>query len=389
MRTASFDEIRAGRVTDVYFQRTWQILTAKDIHKRVTVEVKAVSLPDGYSWAVLAGVEEAVEALLGLPVDMRAMSEGTLFQAGEPIFSITGDYVEFGRLETAVLGFLCQASGIATKAARCKKAAGDRQVISFGARRMHPSLAPIIERYAYMGGCDGVSVILSAEQLGIPASGTMPHALILITGDVVDAVKLFDEIVPPDVKRIALVDTFCDEKQESIRAAEALGDRLYGVRLDTPGSRRGDFLKIIEEVRWELDIRGFSHVKIFVSGGIDEEKIIELNPAVDGYGVGTAISSASVIDLAMDIVEIEGKPVAKRGKKSGVKQVLRCTQCGESRLTIEGGDYDRECSCGGAPRELLTHVIRGGKLLRPLPSVHETRDYVIEQLWREWVAGIR
>ncbi|MDO8683704.1 MAG: nicotinate phosphoribosyltransferase, partial [Armatimonadota bacterium] len=315
MHTASFEEIRGGQVTDIYFQRTWEILTAKDIHKQVTVEVKAVALPEGCPWAVFAGLDEAVEVLLDLPVDVSAMREGTVFYPGEPVLNITGDYTEFGRMETAVLGFLCQASGIATKAARCKKAAGNRQVISFGARRMHPSLAPMIERYAYLGGCDGVSVILSAERLGIPASGTMPHTLVLILGDVVRAVELFDEVVPPEIKRVALVDTFCDEKSESIRAAEALGDRLYAVRLDTPGSRRGDFYKIIEEVRWELDIRGFQNVKIIVSGGIDEEKILELNPLVDGYGVGTSISNAPVIDFALDIVDIEGKPVAKRGKK--------------------------------------------------------------------------
>ena len=85
--------------------------------------------------------------------------------------------------------------------------------------------------------------------------------------------------------------------------------------------------KILDEVRWELDLRGFEDVKLIVSGGLDEGDIAELNPHCDGYGVGTAISNAKTIDLALDIVEIEGKPFTKRGKKSGRKQVLRCETC--------------------------------------------------------------
>jgi nicotinate phosphoribosyltransferase len=380
VHTASVQDIHNGHVTDIYFERTWQILSARNIHKRVAVELRAVSLPEQYPWAVLAGVEEALQSLIGYDVNVRAMAEGTIFHAGEPVLTIEGDYLEFGRLETAILGYLCQASGIATKAARCRKAAGDRQIISFGARRMHPALAPLIERYAYLGGCDGVSVTMSAKQLGISASGTMPHALVLLMGDVLQAVQAFDEVIPADVGRIALVDTFCDEKTEAVRAAQALGDKLYGVRLDTPGSRRGNFLKIIEEVRWELDIRGFSHVKIFVSGGIDEGKILELNPLVDGYGVGTAISSSRVVDFAMDIVEIEGVPVAKRGKMSGIKQVLRCSQCGNSITVMASDSHTTECECEGTMVGLLAPVIRAGRLIGPAPTVQETRGHVVEQL---------
>jgi len=116
------------------------------------------------------------------------------------------------------------------------------------------------------------------------------------------------------VHRVVLVDTFCDEKNESLRVAEALGKDLYGVRLDTPSSRRGDIRKILQEVRWELDYRGYHHVRLFVSGGIDEEEIISLRDIVDSFGVGTSISNAPVLDLAMDIVEIESRPMAKRGR---------------------------------------------------------------------------
>ena len=105
-------------------------------------------------------------------------------------------------------------------------------------------------------------------------------------------------------------------------AAETLR-RLNAVRLDTPSSRRGNFRRIVEEVRWELDIRGFKNVGIFVSGGIDEAEIGELRDIVSGFGVGTSVANAKCIDFALDIVEIEGEPCAKRGKKGGKKQVYR------------------------------------------------------------------
>ena len=105
--------------------------------------------------------------------------------------------------------------------------------------------------------------------------------------------------------------------------AEALGKELFAVRLDTPSSRRGDLYRIVEEVRWELNLRGFDHVKIVASGGIDEYEILHLNPVVDSYGVGTSIANAPVLNFALDIVEIDGRPMAKRGKWSGAKDVLR------------------------------------------------------------------
>ena len=272
-QTATFDEIKAGKITDVYFERTMKILKAKGIDKRVKAEFIAKELPDNAEWAVFAGLEEVAELLRGMKVNVRAMEEGTIFRPLQPVMEIEGMYTDFGIYETALLGLICQASGIATRAARCKMAAGERKVISFGARRMHPVLAPMIERNAYIGGCDGVSVIRSAELIGEEPMGTMPHALILVMGDVEKAIKAFDEVIGPDVKRTALVDTFIDEKFEAVKAAEALGGKLYAVRLDTPASRRGNFYRIIEEVKWELDIRGFGDVKIYVSGGINEEKV--------------------------------------------------------------------------------------------------------------------
>lgn len=379
IHTTTWREVKGGTVTDIYFERTKQILEAKGIDRHVRAEFVAKGLPQGWSWAVLAGVEECAEVVNGLPIDVRMMKEGTLFNPHQPVMEISGRYLEFGRYETTLLGLICQASGIATMAARCKKAAGDKEVISFGARRMHPTIAPLIERNAYIGGCDGVSVGLGAELIGKEPVGTMPHALILIVGDTVTATKAFDEVIEPRVRRVSLIDTFNDEKVEALNVAGELSDRLYAVRLDTPGSRRGDFLELMREVRWELDLRGYTEVKLFLSGGIDEKDIERFNPLADAYGVGTAISNAPVIDFSMDIVEIEGKPLAKRGKMSGSKRVFRCSECGATRVSPINQE-PRACACGGIEEDILVPFVEQGDLQYELPTASQIRDFVLQQL---------
>ncbi len=379
LHTANAEKIRKGLVTDVYFERTEKILRAKGINKEVRAEFMAKGLPANWPWAVFAGAEECISLLKDLPVDVRIMKEGTIFGPYQPVLEVHGKYLDFGRYETALLGFICQASGVATMAARCRKAAGERQVISFGARRMHPAIAPLVERNAYIGGCDGVAVALGAELVGTQPVGTMPHALILIVGDTVEATKAFHEIIEPHVNRVSLIDTFNDEKIEAINVAKALGQDLYAVRLDTPASRRGDFVKIMEEVRWELDLRGYNHVKIFLSGGLDEYQILKYNRFADAYGVGTAISNAPVIDLSMDIVEIDGQPLAKRGKRSGAKTVLRCKDCFNSQV-VPLGQKPLPCKCGGEQEEILCPSISKGEMTVPLPKPAEIRNFVIKQL---------
>ena len=266
---ATPEQIKAGQVTDVYFQRTAAILDAKGLDAYVRAEFTAKSLPAKWEWAIFAGLAEVTYLLDGIGVNVRAMEEGALFRSLEPVLEIEGSYREFGVYETAVLGLLCQASGIATRAARCRLAAGsDRRLISFGARRMHPAIAPMIERAAYLGGCDGVAVVASAELLGTEPVGTMPHALVLLLGDTVRATQAFHDVIDKNVPRISLIDTFHDEKFAALEVAEALGSDLTALRLDTPGSRRGDLREIVDEVRWELDLRGYEDIEIFVSGGI-------------------------------------------------------------------------------------------------------------------------
>jgi len=379
-QTASEADIKSGEVSDVYFARTVQILKARGIQKRVKAEVRLKSFPQpDWNVGVLAGIEEAAGLLTGLPVNVWAMDEGTLFGSHQPVLVIEGIYVEWAQYETALLGFLCQASGIATKAARCKRAAGERQVVSFGARRMHPALAPMIERNAFIGGCDGVAVTKSAELIDADPVGTIPHALVLLFGDTVQALRAFNDVVDPKVRRVALIDTLQDEKFEAIRVAEALGKDLYGVRLDTPSSRRGDFYQILSEVRWELDIRGFEHVKILASGGIDEYEILRLNPLVDGYGVGTSIANAPVLSFALDIMEIEGRPMAKRGKRSGSKQVWRLPGTVDN-VVLPAGKAAPVGADGRRAEALLKPLIADGKIVRDLPPPRTLREYVLEQM---------
>src|SRR5437899_8820377 len=135
--------------------------------------------------------------------------------------TLAGPYLDFGLLETALLGLLCQATGIATAAARSQLAAGARPVYSFGARRMHPSIAPMIERAAFIGGCDGVAAVKSAELLGVAPVGTMAHALILILGEE-RAWKAFDRVIDPRLPRAALGGTSQAENFGGAAAAVAL-----------------------------------------------------------------------------------------------------------------------------------------------------------------------
>lgn len=377
--TASTEEILEGKVTDVYFTNVEKALRHLGANPNVAAEVRAGGLPENWRWAVLAGLEESLKLLEGHAVDLYCLPEGTIFGPEDTVLILEGRYLEFAVLETALLGFLCEASGVATRAARCRLAAGDRMVLSFGARRMHPAITPMIERNAYIGGCDGVSALTSAELIGERALGTMAHSLMLCVGDEKTAFRAFDAVADPDVRRVALVDTFQDEKFGALTAAETLGDRLFGVRLDTPSSRRGDFLKIMREVRWELDLRGFGHVKIFLSGGLDEYDIMRYNDYADAYGVGTSISNAPVIDFSFDIVEVEGKPRAKRGKMSGKKQTFRCPDCG-GNLLAPFDDKAISCPCGGTGQPLLARYLDNGRLVGDLPAPQDIRRYVLGQL---------
>jgi nicotinate phosphoribosyltransferase len=352
----------------------------------VTAEVTSSELPEGWTWGVYTGLEEALRLFEGRPVDMYSFREGTVFRAKSrkgvlvPVMTISGPYYDFALYETPLLGFLCHSSGISTVSSRYRIRCGEKTLLAFGIRRAHPAIAPMIDRASYIGGCDAVSSIAGAELIGHPPQGTMPHASVIVFGDSAKAFEAYSASVSGDERKIVLVDTFSDERQESLLAAMSVKG-LYGVRLDTPRSRRGSLPSIVSEVRWELDRRGHRDVKIFVSGGIREEDIGDLIAAgVDGFGVGTAISNASVIDYSLDIVEVEGEAISKRGKFSGRKQVYRCPGCFQFDVLPEGSAVPTCSNCNLKEENMLRKVISNGKIVSKTESTDEIRNYVISQL---------
>lgn len=313
--SASHTEISCGATTDIYFVKTYEILRAKGLlDTPVTAEVFARRS------GVLAGVPEVLNLLKGKQLEIWGLPEGETFSAKEVVLRIKGAYGDFGLFETTILGFLAGSSGWATAARQAKEAAGGRPVFCFGARHVHPAVAPVMERAAIIGGADGASCILGAKLAGKEPAGTVPHAVILIMGDTLEVALAYDELMPAGHRRLILVDTFHDEAEESLRLAAALGRKLEGVRLDTPGERGGVTPDLVREVRARLDAAGYQHVRIFVSGGLDPEKIALLAEAgADAFGVGSFISAAAPVDMTMDLKEIHGRPVAKRGRIPGIQ----------------------------------------------------------------------
>ena len=379
---ANEKEIRNAKTTDAYFIHTKEVLRKSNIDSRVVMEVFARDVPYPDNWGLLTGVYEVAKLLEGLPIDVWSFDEGSVFVADrnsvmyEPLMVIEGRYVDFAEYENPLLGLLSASTSVSTRAAKFRIATGSKLLLSFGTRRVHPALAPMVERACYLAGFDGVSNVLGAKLLKLEPSGTMPHALVQILGSQEKAWRLFDETIPKSVPRVALVDTFWDEKAESIKAFEVLGPRLWGVRLDTPASRRGDFAKIAEEVRWELDIRGGKNVRIIVSGRLEEETITKLNPIVDGYGVGTAVAYPPVIDLSAKIVEVEeGKKKefrAKRGGLGGRKAVFRSSGFKDT-VVLDSGRSNR----GGA---LLKPLLKNGKMVADFQSIDDLRAKVRKDL---------
>lgn len=316
-------DVLAGETADVYFERARRILAAEGLDPVVGMEIFA------REQAILCGAEEALaylRAILGEaeaqdpPAAVESLHDGDAIGPKEVVMRITARYSSFGLYETAILGILSQSTGWATAARRIVEAAAPIPVIGFGARHVHPSVADQMDYASVVGGCVGASTPAGARLAGLAPTGTMPHALIIIFGDTVRAAEAFDRHIDPDVPRIVLVDTFKDEAEESLRVADALGDRLWGVRLDTPSERGRVTADLVKEVRARLDQAGHERVRIVVSGGLDLERIAyfkESEAPIDSFAVGSAISDASPIDFTGDLKEIDGRPVAKRGRIPG------------------------------------------------------------------------
>ena len=316
-------DVLSGDTADIYFERARMILEAEHLDPVVTMEIFA------RQEGLLCGAGEVhayLREILGNgrahdpePV-VESLADGERFGTKEVVMRINARYSAFGLYETAILGIMAQCTGWATAARRIVDVAAPIPVIGFGARHVHPSVADQMDYASVIGGCIGASTPAGARLAGLNPTGTMPHALILIFGDTVRAAEAFDRHVEADVPRIVLVDTFKDEAEEAVRVADALGERMYGVRLDTPSERGRVTADLVKEVRARLDLAGHRHVKIVVSGGLDVERIGYFKAAgapVDSFAVGSAISDASPVDFTADLKEIDGTPIAKRGRIPG------------------------------------------------------------------------
>ncbi len=311
--SANHDEIKKGLTTDIYFIRALEVLNFLGLaNTEVTAEIFSRRA------GIFAGSQEVYNLLKDKKIKLWSIPEGESFQPKETVMRIQGAYNEFGVYETIILGILASSSAWATAARECVEVAQGKRIICFGSRHIHPAVAPVMERAALIGGVDGASCVLGAKLMGQEPQGTIPHTVIIIVGDTVKAAKAYHECFAPDIPRVILIDTFKDEAEESIRVADALGKDLLGVRLDTPSERGGVSPDLVKEVRARLDQAGHSKVKIFVSGGLTPERIALLGKeAVDAFGVGSYISDSSPIDMTLDIKEVKGKPIAKRGRIPG------------------------------------------------------------------------
>ena len=310
--------VLVGDTADVFLQRTQTILRNEGINPVVAMEFAPESS------GVFCGIAE-IQTLLAriLPEtgsEVWALEEGEPVQAKEVALRVKAPYGSIGLYKTAIGGTLSSSTGWATAAAECVKAAGDIPVVAMGASHIHPNIAANLDYASIIGGCVSCTTIVGARLAGVTPAGNMPHALPLLMSDTVRAMQSFDRHMPHEVPRVALVDTFKDEAEEALNVASALKERLRGVRLDTPAERGGVTADLVKEVRARLDEAGFRHVEIMVTGGFTPEKIgsfLELGAPVNIFGVGTYIASSPSNPYTSDIHEIDGRPVAKRGRTPG------------------------------------------------------------------------
>jgi nicotinate phosphoribosyltransferase len=329
------EKMRAGWYTDAYFNHTRDTLLQDGRRPRVVMQV----FQKRDAW--LGGMDEAI-AILKLcsydfdALEVHALYDGDRVEPYEPVMHIEGDYTAFAHLETPLLGTLARRTLITTNVVRVLEAANGKPLIFMPARHDHHRIQTGDGYAAYVAGRItgaeiGVTTDEQASWWGGRGVGTVPHSLIAsYGGDTVRAAKKFAEWAPRDMNVTVLVDFENDSLRTALEVADALGDRLWGVRLDTSESlvdrslweEMGDFRptgvneRLVWKVRDALDARGHDGVRIVVSGGFTVEKIRlfeEKGVPVDAYGVGSSLIRGSY-DFTADIVLTDGKPAAKVGR---------------------------------------------------------------------------
>ncbi len=324
------EKMREGYYSDKYFVRARELLL-KDKHRPcVTMQVFSKA------HAFLGGIDEAIAILKLCSIEwdelaVSALYDGDEVEPWETVLLIEGPYDAFAHLETLYLGVLARRTRVGTNTRRVVEAARPKQVMFFPARHDHWLVQTGDGYAAHIAGAIGVSTDAQASWWGSEGIGTVPHALIAAYwGDTVLASKKFAEYMDSGVRLITLVDFENDCAGTSLKVARELGERLYGVRLDTAETlvdksvipQMGTFKptgvnpQLVWNVRRALDHEGFQHVKIVVSGGFNVEKIRhfeEEGVPVDMYGVGSSLFQGR-FDFTADVVRVEGKPIAKVGR---------------------------------------------------------------------------
>jgi nicotinate phosphoribosyltransferase len=324
------ERMRDGYYSDKYFVRARSVLERDHYNPRVTVQVF------GKASAFLGGIDEAI-AMLKLcsadwkSLEVRALYDGDPITPLEVVLEIEGPYADFTHLETLYLGVLARRTRVGTNTRRVVDAAFPKQIMFFPARHDHWLVQTGDGYAAHIAGAIGVSTDAQASWWGSEGIGTVPHGLIAAYGgDTVLASRKFLEHMESDVRLVTLVDFENDCVKTSLELADALGDRLYGVRIDTSemlvdrsviplmgrAKPTGVTPQLVENVRTALDRAGHRAVRIVVSGGFTAEKIREfetLQVPVDAYGVGSSLFQGR-FDFTADVVKHEGKPCAKVGR---------------------------------------------------------------------------
>ncbi|HEX3812365.1 MAG TPA: nicotinate phosphoribosyltransferase [Mycobacteriales bacterium] len=371
--------------------------------RQCVFEVFARHLPDGRRYGVVAGIDrvlDAVEAFrfgpdeldfLGDRVsrpardwlrghvfagDIDGYAEGELYLPGSPILTVSGTFAETILLETVVLSILNHDSAVASAAARMSVAAGDRPLIEMGSRRTHEEAAVSAARAAYLAGFAATSNLAAGRRYGIPTTGTAAHSFTLLHDREVDAFRAQVRALGPQTT--LLVDTY--DITEGIRAAvEAAGPELGAIRIDS-----GELGVLAKQARQQLDSLGAIGTRIVVTSDLDEFAIAALAAApVDSYGVGTKLvvgSGAPTASMVYKLVEVAGRPVAKRsenkGSRGGRKTAVRRHRSTGTATEERVGSPRPETG----DRALQLPLIRDGKRVDGLPTLAESRARHAERM---------
>jgi nicotinate phosphoribosyltransferase len=400
----------AALFTDLYELTMAASYFREGMHGDATFSLFVRKLPAGRSFLVAAGLEDvleylrtfsfsdpAIEFLADLGIfdgafldslrtlrftgTVRAIPEGTVVFADEPLIEVTAPIAEAQLVETAVINFAHLQTVIASKAMRSVLAARSRPVVDFGLRRTHGIDAGLkAARAAWIVGAASTSDVLAAMHYGIPPSGTMAHSYVTAFPREIDAFRAFAGAFPD--RTTLLIDTYDTvvAARKAVTVAREMrlrGARLRGVRLDS-----GDLLSLSRAVRRVLDEGGFADVQIFASGGLDETQVAELLDAgapIDAFGIGTKMNvsaDAPYLDIAYKLVRYEGRNLLKLspGKQTwpGAKQVHRIRGAGE-RFESDVLALADEPPPMPDTEPLLETVMVGGRLLAPHPALAAVR----------------